>query len=76
MIGGTIRCEVCGIGGLSVTFRRTEDNRPLYWANPVLFKELDSPKYFCGPAHSTQWCVERITRIRANSQDDKSPQGS
>lgn len=73
MLGGAIRCEVCGKGPLDPTFRRDEDGQTLYWANPVLFKELDSPKYFCGPAHSTEWCVARITRIRGNTPADKLP---
>jgi hypothetical protein len=73
MIGGTIRCEVCGKGPLDPSFRRDEKGQTLYWANPVLFKELTAPVYFCGPAHSTEWCVARITRISSKTQGDKSP---
>lgn len=65
MFGGTIRCAICGKGGVDPSFRRSENNTALYWANPALIKELDSPVYFCGPAHSTQWCVARITRMKS-----------
>lgn len=76
MLGGTIRCEICGLGGISPSFRREENIRPLYWANPALVKGLDSPKYFCGPAHSTEWFVNRIKETRASSQDGTLPQGN
>lgn len=54
-----VKCEICGLGPLSPDFKRDPQSIALYWANPDLIKDLGSPKYFCGPAHSTEWFVSR-----------------